>query len=106
MLIVVNDEVVDLALQISHGVEGAAADSLLRDQPEPAFDLIEPGRIGGGVMQMEARSTRQPSFDSGVFVRAVIVGDQMHIELLGDTGLNVPQENSGIFDVGVAPCTG
>jgi hypothetical protein len=44
------------------------------------------------VMQMEARAARQPSLNSGVFVRAVIVGDQMHIELLGDTGLNVTQE--------------
>jgi TonB dependent receptor len=45
VLIVMFDELMDFAFQIRHRVEGAAADRALRDQPEPALDLIEPGGV-------------------------------------------------------------
>jgi hypothetical protein len=46
---------------------------------------------------MEARPARQPSLNSGVLVRAVVVGDQVHVELLGNTGLNVTQETQKLL---------
>jgi hypothetical protein len=46
----------------------------LRDQTEPALDLVEPGRVGRRVVQMKARSPREPGSDLGVLVRAVVVG--------------------------------
>ena len=36
--------------QVRHVLEGATADGLLRDQAEPALDLIEPGGVGRGVV--------------------------------------------------------
>jgi hypothetical protein len=35
--------------KVWHAFEGTATDSLLSDQPEPAFDLIEPVGKGAGV---------------------------------------------------------
>jgi len=42
------DERVNALGQFLDGAKGAAADGLLGDQAKPAFDLIEPGRIGLG----------------------------------------------------------
>ena len=42
MLVVVVDEGGDLALEIGHRLKRAAADRLVGDQSEPAFDLVEP----------------------------------------------------------------
>lgn len=43
VLVVVFDKVIDLALEVGHRVEGAAADRPLGNQAEPAFDLVKPG---------------------------------------------------------------
>ncbi len=40
--VVVLDVALDLQDQLAHAVKRSAADCLLRDQPEPALDLIEP----------------------------------------------------------------
>ncbi len=37
--------------KVWHAFEGTATDSLLSDQPEPAFNLIEPVGKGAGVSQ-------------------------------------------------------
>src|SRR4029077_6194299 len=68
---VVLDELVDLAFEVGHGVKGAAADGALREQSEPAFDLVEPGGVGRNVMDMPARTPGEPGFDPGVLVGAV-----------------------------------
>ena len=44
--VVRGDEVVDLLDQILDRGERAAADRLVSDQPEEAFDLIQPGTVG------------------------------------------------------------
>jgi hypothetical protein len=43
MLVVVIDELADLALQIDDRVELAATDRLVGDQRKPALELVEPG---------------------------------------------------------------
>ena len=47
---------------------------------EEALDQIEPGRRGRGEMHLEARVFFQPPPHLGVFVRGVVVGDQMQLE--------------------------
>jgi hypothetical protein len=42
MLVVMIDELRDLALEVSDGVERAATDGLIRGQREPALNLVEP----------------------------------------------------------------
>ena len=54
MLVVVLNERSDFALQVGHRVERAATDRLVGNQREPALDLVEPGGVGRGEMQVKA----------------------------------------------------
>jgi hypothetical protein len=58
--VVVSDILVDLVHQFAHALERTAPDGLLRDQCEPAFDLVEPACVGRGVVDVEAGMPRQP----------------------------------------------
>ena len=53
--IVVGDEAVDLAHEVGHRDEGAAADPTLGGEGEEEFDLIEPGGVGRGETELSAR---------------------------------------------------
>lgn len=44
--IVVAHEVLDPTDEFPHVVERSASDGALRDQPEPAFDFVEPRTVG------------------------------------------------------------
>jgi len=92
MLVPIGDEAFDLAAQVGDRGEGAAADRALSNQAEPALDLVQPGGIGGCVMQVKTRATREPGFDFGVFVRAVVIDDQMYVQFLGHFALDVTHE--------------
>ncbi len=48
----------------------AAADVVLRQRGEPALDLVEPGRRGGGEVDVESRVAREPGLDRGRLVDA------------------------------------
>src|SRR5215472_4156239 len=78
--------------QLSNAGEGAPADGLVRELGEPALDQVEPGRAGGDEMQLEARMLCQPSLDLGVGVGAVVVEDQMQLQILGELALQTCQE--------------
>lgn len=60
MLIPVRYKTLDLATQVGDRGTGTAADSALSDQAKPALDLVQPGGIGGRVVQVEARMAREP----------------------------------------------
>lgn len=47
------------------------------DEREPAFNLIEPGCVGRGVMDMIMRPRRQPGPHLAVFVGGIIVDDEV-----------------------------
>ena len=72
------NEVVDSGDEMFDASETSAADGLLSDKTEPTFDLVEPGRIGWGVVHVEARALREPQPHLGMLVRSVVVDDQMH----------------------------
>jgi hypothetical protein len=97
MLIPVGDEALDLTAQVRDRGEGAAADRALRDQSEPALDLVQPGGISGCVMQVKTRMAREPRFDGGVFMRAVVIDDHVHVQILGHFGLDVTQESEELL---------
>ena len=83
--------------QVRHALEGAATDGLLGDQSEPALDLIEPRGVGRRVVQVVARVAREPGAHLGMLVRAVVVADQVHVELGGDVAVDVPQEGQELL---------
>ena len=73
---------VDSGDQVFDAPETTSANRLLGDEPEPTFDLIEPGRVGGSVVDLEARSLCQPESYLGMLVGGVVVYDQMNIKSL------------------------
>ena len=68
------------------------ADAVLGDQAEEALDLVEPGSRGRGEVHMEARMALQPGLDLGMLVGGVVVGDQVHVEVLRRLGIDPAQE--------------
>ncbi len=48
------DEVVDSGDQVFDAPETTSSNRLLGDEPEPTLDLIEPGGVGGSVVDVEA----------------------------------------------------
>ena len=63
------DEVVDSGDEVFDASEASAADGLLGDETEARFDLVEPGRVGWGVVHAETRPLRQPQPHLGMLVR-------------------------------------
>ena len=59
---------------------------------KPALDLIEPGGVSRCVVNVEAWSAREPDFDLGVFVGAIVVNDQMNIQMCGYARFDMTQE--------------
>lgn len=90
--VVALDEEADVGDEISNASEGATADCLLRDDVEPDLDLVEPRRVSRREVDVEARSCSEPSSHLVVFVGRVVVDDQMHVELLGDSLVDATQE--------------
>ena len=69
------DEVVDFFDEVRGGNERAATDGALSDEGEEAFDLVEPGGIGGREVNVPTRTACEPSSDLGMLVGGVVVDD-------------------------------
>ena len=104
--VVVLGEAQNLLLELGDGREGAAADSLLRDEVEPDLDLVEPGSVGGGEVEMVAGPVGQPAFDAGMLVGGVVVDDEVDIEVRGHVGVNVFQEAQELLVAMTRPALG
>src|SRR5215471_17681362 len=78
-----SDPVPDVVLQGLHGGVDAAADQLVGEQAEPAFDLVHPGRAGGGEVDVEPGAAGQPGLDLGRVVGGVVIADEVHVKLCG-----------------------
>ena len=57
--------------------------SLVGEEPEPAFDLVDPGRAGRGEVQVEAGVPGQPVLDRRGLVGGVVVADQVDVQVGG-----------------------
>ncbi len=63
----------DVAFEgVDAGVD-AAAQELVGEQAEPAFDLVDPGGAGRGEVDVEARVAAQPGLDLGGVVGTSLV---------------------------------
>jgi hypothetical protein len=63
----------------------ASSDRFSRDMTKPALYLVEPGGVGGGVVHEESRMGSQPLPHLGMFMSAVVVCNDMHIQFSRDT---------------------
>jgi hypothetical protein len=69
---------VDGADQVANAQECSAADSFPRDFGEPPLNLVEPGGTGRREVHLITGSRRQPLLYLGMFVRSIVVEDQMN----------------------------
>jgi hypothetical protein len=77
----VADEAADGVFQFPGGAVDAAAELLVGEQSEPAFDQVEPAGRSGSEVQVEARAFGQPVADQLRLVGAVVVQDQVNVQL-------------------------
>ena len=85
-------EVSDLVDELADRGERAAPDRFLGNDVEPDLDLIDPGGVGGGEVDVIAGPSSEPALDFDVFMGAVIVDDEVDIEVPGHVGVDVLQE--------------
>jgi hypothetical protein len=90
------DEAVDFFDEVGGGLEGATPDGALGDEGEEAFDLVEPGGIGGREVNVPTRTAGEPGLDLGMLVGDVVVDDEMDAELGRYIGLDLAQEGEAI----------
>ena len=62
------------------------------DDVGEALDLIDPRSVRRGEVHVETGVLGQPGGDGRVLVGAVVVADQMHVEVVGNLGVNLGQE--------------
>lgn len=75
--------------------EAAPTETLLAEFAKPAFNQIQPGTGRWRKVQMKTRLPLKPGFHAGMFMRPVIIHDQMEIEFgrgLGVDFLKEPDE--------------
>ncbi len=89
MQIIAGDIGVDFLHQLADAAERPASNSLLGDEAEPAFHLVEPTGVGWGVMDVVARPARQPGLNLGMLVGTVVVRDQVDVEPRRDAAVEV-----------------
>ena len=81
MLVVVVDVVSDGLFQLFGGAVNASSELLFGEVCEPAFDQVQPRGRGWGEVQVEARPLGQPVMDQIGLVGAVVVQDQVDVQL-------------------------
>jgi len=77
--VVMADVAHELAREIAHGGENAAGDHVSLDLGEPVLDLIEPGRVGRGEVQMDVGVRGEELADAGGLVGGEVVEDDMDL---------------------------
>ena len=91
----------DFAGEIGFGSEDATGDQIALNFGEPDFDLIEPGRVGRGVMKLNIGMGGEELCDDLGLVRRRVVGDDVDWLALGLRG-NYIGEKSHELRAGVA----
>src|ERR1700682_1148745 len=72
--------------------EGAPTNGRLRDDVEPDFHLVEPGRVGGREVHVVTGACCQPALDARMLVGSIVIDNQVHVKGLGPTCVDMPQK--------------
>ena len=86
------DVVLDGFDELGYRVKGSTANALARDLGKPAFDLIQPRGTGRGKVNVITRVCIEPLLYLRMLVRAVVVQDEMNIELRICSTIDLLQE--------------
>ena len=90
--VVVPDVATNLAGEVSDGRKDAPGEEIAFDLGKPELDLIQPGRIRRGEMQMQVRMVQKKRADRLGFVSGQVVGDDMNLSSLRLRGHDVAKE--------------
>jgi hypothetical protein len=92
----------DSRLQFGDALEHTAANAVLGNQAEKAFDLMDPRGGGRGEVHVKARMPFEPGLNLGVLVGGVVVGDQVHGEVLRCFSIGRPARASPFGSVPIS----
>ena len=67
--------------EFRHAAEHSITNSFLSDLSEPAFNDVQLGTTGGNEVHVEAFVSLQPGLHLRMFVRCVVVNDQVKIQV-------------------------
>src|SRR3972149_12091778 len=87
----------DRRFELAGAAVRAPANRALGEQSEPALDLVEPGGAGRREVQVVAGPLEQPTMDRGRLVGAVVVEDQMDVEIGRDIGVDRVEEGAELL---------
>src|SRR5688572_8015093 len=73
---------------------GPAFDLFGGQEGEPAFDEIKPGTTGRSEVEMEAGPASQPAVNHGRLVGAIVIENQVHIQISGDGRVDRVEEGA------------
>src|SRR5208283_1407719 len=79
--------------ELAHAGETSVSDRLLRDVREKTLDQVQPGTAGRREVKVKSGPLRQPSPHLGMFVRGVVVYDQMQFQLSGCFPVHLLEES-------------
>ena len=83
-----SDELSDCSFQFLNTAVRGTLNLALGKECEPAFDLVEPGSMGRGKVQMIARPLLQPLADQRSFMGAVVVQHQVDFHVGWNFGVD------------------
>jgi hypothetical protein len=86
------DKLIDLGYEFLDTFECAPSKGALSDDIEPDFHLVEPRSRCRCIVNVVARTRRQPPFDLGVLVGRVVVHYEMDIQFGRRIGIHTLKE--------------
>jgi hypothetical protein len=100
------DVAVDCILQLAGAAVHPTSELLFGEGREEPLHQGEPRRARGREVQVDAGVPGQPAPDERGLVRAVVVQDQMHVQVLGDRCVDAPEERAKLHGAVPAPALG
>src|SRR6201981_1489056 len=96
LLIVSFEELRDRTFQFAEAATRAAAKLPVGEACKPTLDQIQPGAVGRGEVRVKAGPLGKPVPDRRSLVGAVVVHDDMDVEIRREVGFHVIDELAGL----------
>ena len=89
VLVVARDEGVDRRAQLGHRGEAGTLKRAAAEDREPDLDLVEPGSVGRGEVEVEPLVSEEPALHERRLVHGQVVEDDVHVQLGGHLRLTL-----------------